>query len=606
MKKALASLFLSLIRICTRKLVIKLILLFTSIIILAVSTLTFISYKMLEKQSVESNLAGSTNNLRLVNKNVRNYIGEVSQFTSPQYRYEQIMNALRNESDDTTSRMYLEDYLRVLFYSRTDVEGIFLYLIDENKVYTLTSKDITVKTSYNDTIPNEPWFKMTLADKKNRYAQSLLENTDIGYGVNSDQVFIASHRVLRDLVDRKPRAILSMVMNSSYRDEMVKDSSLKEGEDLLLLDMNMVPYYASDQPTLKYLDDAEFRSHLLNLPQGGQFTWSDGIKKYMAIVDVEKQEGWRMIKLLPYVEIYKAAQTNRNLSYSIGAVLLFFSILLIMLTVNAITKPIKILTRKMRRFSEGNFDVEMKVKGMDEVAYLSDQFNLMVLRTGNLINEKYKMKLVQNSAILKALEAEINPHFLYNALQAISTKALKSGVEDITEMVDALALTLRYCIGGKEFVLLKEEIEHIENYMLIQKARFGKRLLIVYDLEDEWHEFEIPRLTLQSLVENSVKHAVEKADIPVTIVIAARMEGQHMVIRVTDNGPGMNADRLKQVRSSLLERWEDRHGDSIGLKNVNTRLELLYGDEAGIEINSDESGTETRMMMPRKDGGTIV
>jgi len=606
MKRALSSLVLPLIRACTSKLVIKLILLFSSIIVLAVSTLTFISYKMLEKQSVESNLAGSTSNLRLVNKNVRNYFEEVSQFTAPQYRYEQIMNALRNESDDTTSRMYLEDYLRVLFYSRTDVEGIFLYLIEENKVYSLTREDITVKTSYNDTIPSEPWFELTLADKKNRYAQSLLLNTDIGYGANGDQAFLAFHRVLRNLVDRKPRAILSMVMNSSYRDEMVRDSSLKEGENMLLLDANMVPYYASDQPALSYLEDAKFRGYLRNLTHGGQFTWSDGIKKYMAIVDVEEQEGWRMVKLLPYDEIYKAAQTNRTLSYSIGAVLLFFSILFIMLTVNAITKPIKILSRKMRRFSEGDFDVEVKVKGRDEVAYLSNQFNLMVQRTGNLINEKYKMKLVQNSAILKALEAEINPHFLYNALQAISTKALKSGVEDIHKMVDALALTLRYCIGGKEFVPLKEEVAHIENYMLIQKARFGKRLLIVYDLEDECHEFEIPRLSLQSLVENSVMHAVEKTKFPVTIVIAARMESRHMVIRVTDNGPGMNEDRLKQVRNSLLESWEDRQGESIGLKNVNTRLELLYGNEAGIGIDSDESGTETRMIMPRKDGGTVV
>ncbi|MEW9697566.1 sensor histidine kinase [Paenibacillus sp. SI8] len=606
MNNAIAAVFQPLIKACTRKLVIKLILLFTSIIVLVVGTLTFVSYKMLEKESVEANLAGSTNNLRLVNKNIRNYFEEISQFTAPQYRYEQIMNALRNESNDYTSQMYLEDYLRVLFYSRTDIDVIDLYLIAEKKVYSLKRDDNTVRITYNENIASQPWFIQTLDDSKNRHAQSLLSKEQMGYEGQDEEAFMAFHRVLRNLVDRKPRAILSVVMNDSYRNEMMMDSRIKEGEGLLLLDANMVPYYGSNQQMLTYLDDKSFRNRVINLAQGGQFTWSDQIEKYMVIVDVEEQEGWRMVKLLPYNELYKAAQTNRNLSYSIGIVILFFSMLLVMLTANAITKPIKKLAGKMRRFSEGDFDVEAEVKGRDEIAYLTSQFNLMVMRTSNLINEKYKMKLVEKNAILKALEAEINPHFLYNALQAISTKSLKSGDEDMTEMIDALSLTLRYCIGGKEFVLLREEIAHIENYMVIQKARFGKRIHFVCQLADELLEVEIPRLSIQSLVENSVKHAVEKRAAPVTITITAHVDGQHTVIRVSDNGPGMPNDKLEQVLNSLRENWEDRQGESIGLKNVHTRLELIYGEEAGIDIKSDETGTETRMMMPMKGGSVYV
>ncbi|TVY04262.1 sensor histidine kinase [Cohnella terricola] len=603
MKKIIGSGLRSIFQFCTRKIVIKLILLFTSIIFLVIGVLTIISYKMLEKESRNSILEASTNNLKLVNKSVRKYFDEISQFTAPQYRYDPIMNALRNESNDHSSMAYLEDYLRVLFYSRTDVEAIYLYLINEEKVYSLSRDDVAVKSTYNASIPSQYWFGQAVKDKKNRYIQPLLLSRDTGYSQLGEESFFVFHRVLRNLVDRNPRAILSVVLNSSYRDEMIKDSPLTEGAELLLLDANLVPYYGNSQKALNHLNDMAFRDRLNDL-QEGHFTWSDGSEKYMVIVDVEEQAGWRMIKLIPFDEIYKAARMNRDLSYSIGAVILSISILLNMLTANAITKPIKLLANKMRRFSEGAFDVEVKVRGSDEIAYLSNQFNLMAMRTSKLINEKYHMKLVQNNAILKALEAEINPHFLYNALQAISTKALKSGENEIRKMVDALALTLRYCIRGKEFVLLREEIQHIENYMLIQKARFGKRLHIAYDLDESLYEVKILRLTLQSLVENSVKHAVEKITSPVTIVISAHSNDRHTIIRVTDNGPGMKRERLMQVRGSLREKWEERQqeNESIGLKNVNTRLQILYGEEYGIEINSDESGTDTCMIIPRAGG----
>ncbi len=177
----------------------------------------------------------------------------------------------------------------------------------------------------------------------------------------------------------------------------------------------------------------------------------------------------------------------------------------------------------MNRFSGGDFDAEAEVKGRDEIAYLSRHFNQMVRRTNDLINERYKMKLVEKNAILKALEAEINPHFLYNALQAISTKALKNERYDIADMVDALALTLRYCISGKDIVQARAELKHIENYMSLQKARFGSRLQVTYAWDEPLMELEIPKLSIQTLVENSIKHALEKVSSTVTIDIRAKL-----------------------------------------------------------------------------------
>lgn len=237
----------------------------------------------------------------------------------------------------------------------------------------------------------------------------------------------------------------------------------------------------------------------------------------------------------------------------------------------------------------------------------------MVEKTNELINERYKMKIVEKNAVLKALEAEINPHFLYNALQAISTKALKNNNDDIVEMVDNLALTLRYCISGRDVVAAREELRHIERYLALQKARFGGRMQVVYDWDETLLELSIPKLSIQTLVENCIKHALEKVSTTVTIRIEARITPDYNVISVLDDGPGISGERLAEVLSTLQIQWEEFGGDlsedgneSIGLKNLNTRLKLLYGEGAGLAISSNEHGTAMEMQLPRGGLGQHV
>ncbi|MNZ91792.1 Sensor histidine kinase YpdA [compost metagenome] len=288
----------------------------------------------------------------------------------------------------------------------------------------------------------------------------------------------------------------------------------------------------------------------------------------------------------------------------IGLIFLVISVIIVVLISNAITKPVHNLAQQMRRFSEGTFDASAPVKGRDEIAYLTRHFNRMVIRTNDLINERYKMKLIEKNAILKALEAEINPHFLYNALQAISTKALKSGEYEVADMVDALALTLRYCISGKDIVYAREELKHIDHYLALQKARFGSRLEVNVEWAESLQELQIPKLSIQSLVENSIKHAVEKVSEPITVTIRAALEGSRACISVHDNGPGITEVRMKQILQSFHTQWEDQEGENIGLKNLNTRLKLLYGDDAELVIQSDSDGSGTTMMMLIPRGGS--
>lgn len=585
-----------------RRLVNKLILLFTTIIILVVASLTFISYQMFQKESVTNSIASTSNNLLLVNQNMEDYLKGMEQLSLPQIRFDEITYAIMHESEDYASKMYLENYLRQLYYSRNDLQAIYLYVVKEKKYYSISQENynISVRTGMNQEIPELSWYSKAMESPFNRSYQSFVEpGSEVGYPVQTANTFMAYHRVLRSIVSRQPQAVLSFYFDASVSHEILKDIPFDEGQHLLFLSPDNEPFYTDDKSFYKRVESTALADKLTDKPNG-QLTWSEADQKYLVVYDIGEQEGWKLVKPIPYSQIYEAARTTRNLSFIIGFLFLLLSIIVVTYFSNAITKPLQKLSYHMNRFSTGDFDAEAEVKGRDEIAYLSRHFNLMVRRTNDLINERYKMKLVEKNAILKALEAEINPHFLYNALQAISTKALKNERYDIADMVDALALTLRYCISGKDIVRAREELKHIENYLSLQKARFGSRLQVTYEWQESMLELEIPKLSIQTLVENSIKHALEKVSSTVTIDIRAAITESHAIISVRDNGPGFSPGRLEQVRQSFLNEWKDREdeNESIGLVNLNTRLKLLYGDEAELVIHTDKTGTEMEMLLP--------
>ncbi len=616
-KTTLQKLFEPMMERISRRLANKLILLFSIIIILVVTSLTFISYGMLRKESVNSSIASTSNNLLLVGRNLESYLAGIEQLSLPQISYDEITYAILHESEDYASKMYVENYLKNLYFSRNDLEAIYLYVIKEHKYYYVTKENynITVRVAEHPPIENLTWYKRALKSPNNRSYQSFVtDSVEKGdYPVNTDASFMGYHRLLRSIASREPQAVLSLYFNSSVTDEIMKDVPFAEGEHLMYVSPDDEPFVVDDKEFFAK-SAASGLLQELSPAKGGQLTWSDEAEKYLVIYDINKKEGWKLIKPIPYKEIYEAATTTRKLSYSIGLLFLIASVILVSFISNRITSPLKNLSLQMKRFSTGSFDAEARVEGNDEIAYLSRHFNKMVEKTNELINERYKMKIVEKNAVLKALEAEINPHFLYNALQAISTKALKNNNDDIVEMVDNLALTLRYCISGRDVVQASEELRHIERYLALQKARFGNRMQVVYDWEESLKELRIPKLSIQTLVENCIKHALEKVSSTVTIRIEANITPAYSVISVKDNGPGISPERLEQVLSSLQIQWEELGGDSaedgghesIGLKNLNTRLKLLYGEDAGLVISSDEYGTTMDMQLPRGGHGQHV
>lgn len=595
----------------TGRLANKLILFFSTIIILVVVSLTLISGHMLRKESVANSIESTENNLKLVNQNLEDYLADIEQLSLPQIRYDELIQAIINEDEDYASKMYLDQYLRSLFYSRSDLNGIFLYLIDQEKYYSITREgsDTKARVGFQTGIADQPWFEQAMTSPRSRSFQSFAQSNDqIGYTALKNPGIMAYHRVIRSIASREPRAVISFYIQPEVIEEILQDIPMEQGEHLIFLDPDNTPFYADDLSFFEQMKDTSQWGYLdasgsdtgpviRRTPEGSQ---------YLIVSNTGETEKWKLAKPIPYSNIYEPARQARNVSFLIGAAFLILSIVLIAWIANAITRPLYRLSRQMRKFSEGTFDAVALVRGQDEIADLNRHFNKMVFRTNELINERYKMKLVEKNAILKALEAEINPHFLYNALQAISTKALRSKDFEVADMIGALGLTLRYCIGGKDIVLAREELQHIDRYLALQKARFGDRLEVELEWDESLKSLQIPKLSLQTLIENSIKHAVEKVSGTVKIRISAAFAEGHFIITVGDNGPGIPQKRIDQLEALFQKDWEEtQESENIGLKNLNTRLKLLYGEHAELRISNTDHGVSITMMIPRGEDSDV-
>lgn len=585
------------------RLVTKLILLFASILLAVVVSLTWISRNILQHETVTNIISSNTNNLMLVNKNIEKYFQSLTQSSFPYASYDNFANAIANEQGDYAQRAYLEAWIKSLITCSHDITSVYLYFPGQDKYYKAAydSNDLTVRIHYGQNLKALSWYKRLMDSPTNTCLQSFRTTEATGYAISGSDRFVLFHRVFRNITDRKPVAVLSLCLNSTSQRAIFNDIPLSRGEHTILLNTDNRLFYTDfGQQTIEILREKAFLKRIGTEAGQGHFYRSLDKSRFLVIYDVSAADGWKLIKWIPAGQITQNARMNSRISLITGIGFLILSMILVVITSNSITKPLNRLAKKMKAFGRGDFDIQSEISGNDELAQLSKQFNEMVTRINELVNEQYKMKLVQKNAILKALEAELNPHFLYNALQAISTMALKSDAPEVGEMVDALALTLRYCIHDSEIVSVRDEIRHVENYLKIQQARFGSRLKVSFELDAAAMSHEIPKLSIQSLVENSIKHGLEAQSTVSTMVVRVENAAEYARITVKDNGPGIQPERLEEIQSSLEQEWTDGEYQNIGLRNLNTRLKLIFGDRARMSIHSDLGGTTTVILIPER------
>ncbi|MWV47238.1 HAMP domain-containing protein [Paenibacillus sp. HJL G12] len=320
------------------------------------------------------------------------------------------------------------------------------------------------------------------------------------------------------------------------------------------------------------------------------------------IVNVKKlhTNDWMVVNVISKSALYQDSNRLLQVILIIALLCIVFSIITAMLLANSITNPILKMIRLMRQVMSGELTVRYKAKRRhDEFDILGNNFNYMVTRIDELLKAVYAEQDQKRIAELKALQAQINPHFLYNTLDIIKWTALIQKANNAAEMVSLLSRLLRISLGkGEETVTVAEEMEHVQCYLGIQKFRFNFNIETVVEMEDDVKLLRTPKLILQPIVENAIMHAFEDQESGGRIHIACfKVPGEGLRFEVTDNGKGME---LAFARTLLTEQTvSGEKSGGIGLANVDERMKLICGKMYGIEIESEPGiGTIIRIRLP--------
>ena len=308
---------------------------------------------------------------------------------------------------------------------------------------------------------------------------------------------------------------------------------------------------------------------------------------------------WRIISMIPAVEYEKEIIWLRNWTILICLICCMLALAISIALSDSISKPVRRLSAMMMKVGQGNFNVSSSYESKNEMGILSSHFNKMVVQVQQLIQEVYQEQLLKQKAELKSLRMQINPHFLYNTLESINWMARIKGVPEIGRMVKALGDLMRSSISGDDFVPVEEEIRNINNYLTIQKFRYGDRFEVFVDISLDITMLKIPKLILQPIVENAIVHGIENKIGSGKIEIKGFVEEGKVVVEVNDNGIGMDEGL---TRSLFKEEGKTAQTDGhthIGLNNVDRRIKMYYGQEYGLLIESSPgNGTRVRISLP--------
>lgn len=318
--------------------------------------------------------------------------------------------------------------------------------------------------------------------------------------------------------------------------------------------------------------------------------------------------GLKVIQLMPMDQMMGKVDQMKNLALLLLVISSIVSVIITFLISMSLTKRLMRFSSQMKTIDMENLTPTMEIKGRDEIAQLSEQFQQMMVRIHQLVNEVYvsdiarkELELSNREYELYALQAQINPHYLFNTLNAIRGSLLEKGDRENAEMIKLLAQSFRRVLHNpSEMILLSEDLEIVDAYLRIQVYRFGERLKYKIEVPQQLLNVSIPRLSLQTLIENTINHALERTEGEIQIAIRAYKETECCVcITVVDNGPGITRERLAEIESLMNDRTTTVKSKHVGLRNLHQRLQHMYGQDYGIRLESVKGlGTRVSLLLP--------
>ena len=327
-------------------------------------------------------------------------------------------------------------------------------------------------------------------------------------------------------------------------------------------------------------------------------------EKIILAYDETADKNFRIVHSFDYSTVKKTIDGVKSTIGYYVVLLIIIVLIFVLLFSQKLSSRVNLLLRKMDKVQQGDIEITEYISGNDEIATVDHHFNIMVHKLQKLINQNYIQNIEKKEAELNSLQLQINPHFLYNTLETISSLAAVKGCFEICEISQRLGEMFRYNInvGKGEFIYLEKEIKHIENYVYIQKIRFNNKFEVFFDIEDEFKKCRVLKFILQPVIENAILHGINNKNGHGCIEVSAQRIENKLSIIINDDGIGIEEEKLNTLNNhinNLNNNKVESYKQSIGMKNVNMRIKLTYGDEYGVLVTSKvNEGTKVTITLP--------
>lgn len=320
---------------------------------------------------------------------------------------------------------------------------------------------------------------------------------------------------------------------------------------------------------------------------------------YFAVSSRIPYYDWNYISLIPFDSITDTISNSAKLILGIMAIGVLVALMLTQLLIYSIIRHFNVLINKMDTFSKNELELapspyDYSTRG-DEIGHLHQRFDRMARRIRTLVDTNYRNELLRKEAQIKALESQINPHFLYNTLESINWRAKASKNTEISMMAESLGTLLRSTLSNKEsLVALDYELELVHAYITIQKIRFEDRLDFTAEVDEGLGTILIPPLSIQPLIENAIRYGMEEMTETCHVELSIRRIGSQVLIRVKNNGSAFEDDLLEKLKNHVKEP----NGFGIGLLNIDQRIRLLFGNDCGLVLKNEDDCATAEIYIP--------
>jgi Predicted signal transduction protein with a C-terminal ATPase domain len=479
--------------------------------------------------------------------------------------------------------------------------------ISDLKVYS-TNSSIASSGYYlyiDDEVKNSEWYQ-ALARSNDMIILNAYEETIPGIAINNDQYLCVIRKMNEYTLPNTNQNYVKINIDINKIFEIFNRE--QNYINICLVDENNKIIYSPDNPlfyrlTLKTPNNGSIAQR--SLDYNPKALGKDSIIREYKLGNANYLSDWKIVGIMDRRIILKALSQSRYFIFYLALISMLVATVSILIIVQSFNHRFKKLAKHMTKVENQQFELIETAEGKDEIGGLIRNFNLMTAKINSLINDVYKLKIQKQDlelervrAELNFLQSQMNPHFLFNTLNALLVVCIKNNYSEVVEVIKYLAKTLRRLLSwNDDLVTIDEEMAFSEMYLKIEKFRFGEKFRYELAVDDGALQCRIPKMTIQPLIENACEHGIQAIKAIGVVKVKIDLTAEMLKVTVTDNGSGIDGEKLAEIRNHMAEGGEGN--ENIGLRNVYRRLRLYYGEDVEFSISSRiNSGTAVGFVVP--------